>query len=116
MTEKAKGEVNGIEWRHLTRDVPDSELYPRTDRYQFGCWPVIVIETGGYCDLEAIDPATGEKLWSRVWEGEDTNVYTALRRLVDAMEAARFLDSPEDPGPDPATGSTPAGSPPDGLG
>jgi len=35
------------------------------------------------------DPATGRFFWARAW---DENPYTGLRKLIDAMEAAQFLD------------------------
>lgn len=109
----AEARVKGREVKVVQREVDRSELYPHNDRYQWGAWPVIAIETGGYSDLEAHNPSTGDYLWTRALRCDkhpdpadaswveceacrNGTIYDALRRLVDAMEAHGFLDDPEE--------------------
>jgi len=85
----AEGETNGIEWTHQRPFDPDKPRYPQAGAHTWNAWPVLAIETGGYHDYEVHDPATGRFFWARAW---DENPYTGLRKLIDAMEAAQFLD------------------------
>ena len=69
---------------------PDAPNYPQLDTHLWSAFAVLAVETGGYHDIEARDPYTGRKLWTRLSDG-DHNVYSQLRQLVDAMEAADFF-------------------------
>lgn len=69
--------------------------YPKNDTYQFGEFAYLVVETGGYCDLSAVDPYSGDRFWVGNVLKDDPSPYDALRRLVDAMEREHFLDQPE---------------------
>jgi hypothetical protein len=119
-----EGEHNGMPWKVTGRDS-GRKLYPDSDVYQFGCWPVLVIETGGYNDVEIIDPYDRRALWiGEVWsarkpdgtlpEGgdEDRSLPDVLRRIADVMEATDFLGERPDQDPSPQ-GAIAA---PDGLG
>lgn len=88
--EIAEGSHNGTDWRILAPWDPDKQVTPYADTHTWGCWPVLAIETGGYNDYEVTDPYTGRKFWARAWDSE--NPYNGLRKLVDAMETAGFLD------------------------
>jgi hypothetical protein len=37
--------------------------YPKTDHHTWCAFAMLVIEMGGYSDLEAINPYTGDRLW-----------------------------------------------------
>lgn len=99
--EVAEGETNGTPWRHLGPWDPTKARYPQGEgTHTWNAWPILAIETGGYSDYEVHHPYTGEVFWARAW---DENPYTGLRKLVDAMEAAGFLDAPDETG-EPAKG------------
>lgn len=73
--------------------------YPQADTHTWGAFATLAIECGGYGDLEAVDPYTGRRCHTYAWckdsrldlNAYDDNVYTALRRLIDAMEREQFL-------------------------
>ena len=82
----------GTDWRRFSAWDPTAPRYPHSDgKHTWNAWPILAIETGGYSDYEVHHPYTGEMFWARAW---DENPYTGLRKLVDAMEAAGFLDIP----------------------
>jgi len=78
--------------------------YPTRGTHVWGAFAQLAIEAGGYGDLEAIQPHSGQRLnLVGAWhvggdpsKDTDPSPYAALRRLVDAMEAAQFL-GPADP-------------------
>ena len=107
---EATGEIPGpgatpLEYRVYPAFNPDAPRYPKVESHLWGAWPIIAVrrdgeplvtvETGGYHDLEVQDPYTGRTMWVRAYAGKDTSVYDALRRLIDAMEAASFLSDDE---------------------
>lgn len=120
MDSKVKGTLaDGTEYTVRPALNPDAPRWPQVEGHVWNAFPQLAIETGGYHDLEAYDPFTGRMIWTRAFQNPDgtaVNIYDGLRRLIDVMEAAGFLDEPSDGGPAPDSGSTPAGSPPDGLG
>lgn len=67
--------------------------YPQTDSHLWGEFPVLAIETGGYNDLTAVDPYTGNTVRIDL-TGQDATVYDSLRRLIDRLEAEHTLDAP----------------------
>ena len=85
-----KGEVNGNEWTHKRAFNPDAPRYPRCGTHLWSAFALLAVETGGYNDIEAVDPYTGRVVWTRLPEDKDLNVYDQLRHLIDAMEAAEF--------------------------
>ncbi len=71
--------------------------YPENDRYQFGSWPQLVIETDGYGDLSAIDPYSGRRLTAPVCNtagygtgSANLSIYDQMRRLIDELERSEF--------------------------
>lgn len=112
---EATGTVTGPNGTELTWTVsaafdPQGPRWPHVESHLWGMFPILAIENGGYNDLEAQDPYTGRTIHLRAYDGEE-NIYGALRRLIDAMEAANFLpeDDSRDPGPQGAVAA------PDGL-
>lgn len=107
---------NGRAWS-LTEEQPAEQCYPRIDTYQFQEFAGLVVELGGYSDLTAIDPSTGRRFWlghaftcdehavalqaaepgdeaMKVYDAKrgceqchNSTFITAMRRLLDAMEA-----------------------------
>lgn len=78
-----------------TEPTPAEQNYPKSEAYTWGEFAHLAIETGGYGDLTAIDPWTGQRFWVSDAAGSD-NPYENLRRLIDAMEREGFLDAPTD--------------------
>lgn len=91
-------------WVTEAKPVPatsDGPHYPASDVYRFGEFAYLVVEAGGYGDLTAVDPYTGRRFWSPVFDtpgADDLSPYDVLRRLIDAMEAHAFLDGGDDDG------------------
>jgi hypothetical protein len=96
--------TDGRPWKILPNILAEKELYPKTDQFLFGAWPVVVIETSGYNDLEVIDPFTGRQLWvGQVWpDGESMDpddgnaVAFGLRAVATAIEQSGFGSDPDD--------------------
>lgn len=71
--------------------------YPQAGAHVWGEFAGLAVELGGYNDITAIDPATGRRLWvGRAFAKEAVadptpTIYSALRKLVDAMETHRFF-------------------------
>lgn len=79
------------------RQNPDYPTYPQSGSHQWGAFPWLAIETGGYGDLELIHPWTGETLWigkehlpalADPNENPAKTVADLLRQVADAVEAA----------------------------
>lgn len=92
---EATGTIPGPDGTELTWTVsaafdPQGPRWPKVESHLWGMFPVLTIENGGYSDLEAQDPYTGRTLHLRAYDGGVTT-YDAMRRLIDAMEAADFL-------------------------
>lgn len=65
--------------------------YPFAEHHAWGAWAALAVEMPGYGDLEATNPYTGRTLHlAEAFKG-GADAYTALRRLVDAMEKHQFL-------------------------
>jgi hypothetical protein len=74
--------------RRLERD---KDVYPKTGTYEFGEFAGPVFELGGYGDMTMVDPYTLERLWvAHVFNGEDTSLFEAMRRVIDVAEAIGF--------------------------
>lgn len=110
-----EGTHNGMPWKVDDGSGSGRRVYPDSDVYQFGCWPVLIVETGGYNDVEIVDPYSRRKLWvGEIWSArqldgtlppggdEDRSLPDVLRRIADVLEASGFLGDREnnaDPGP-----------------
>lgn len=102
-----EGEHNGMPWK-VSPPSGSQAPYPQSETHQFGCWPVLVIETGGYNDVEIIDPFTRRRLWiGNMWTDRDNGgvgpvktdgpaegrtTADALRRTADVLDATGFLE------------------------
>jgi len=87
--------ADGTEWIVCPPFSP-SQGWPEVESHLWGAFPVLAIETGGYSDIEAIDPFTRRRFnVAQAWAGE-TNVYDAMRKLIDAMQEVGFLDTISD--------------------
>lgn len=105
----AEGEHNGMPWKVCLASESDQRPYPDSDTHLWGCWPVLAIETGGYNDVEVIDPFTQRRLWiGNMWTdrenrglgpiktdaaAEGRNTAEVLRRIADVLEATSFLEA-----------------------
>lgn len=123
MTDKTANGMTtkGREWS-VSAGRPAEGCYPRSDSHTWGEFAGLAIELGGYADISAVDPYTGRRFWlsgalrcdahstelaaatpgdeamavyGRAHECADCRVpiITAIRRLLDAMEAAGFPDA-----------------------
>jgi hypothetical protein len=83
--------ADGRPYKVIENSADASQLYPKRNEFQFGCWPVLVLETGGYNDIEATDPWTGRSLWvGQIWDDSATPVAGMLRLLADTIEESGF--------------------------
>ena len=88
----------GYPWQVSPAFDPQVKYWPNVESHLWGAFPVLAIETGGYNDIEAEDPFTGRTFYlGGSCNGEGVSPYDALRRLVDAMEEAGFLDEVSEP-------------------
>lgn len=78
-----------------TSKLEDYAAYPNSPTHAWNAFAFLAIEAEGYNDLTATNPYTGDLIHVYAWHGTD-NPYTALRALVDAMEAVDFLPTPKD--------------------
>lgn len=118
--DKVKGAHGGREWS-VSGPAPAGECYPKSDSYTWGEFAGVAVEMGGYNDISMVDPYTGRRFWladafrcdphaqalRAAQPGADAiaamklsggcrdcgSFYTALRRLIDAAEAAGFPDN-----------------------
>lgn len=100
-----------IDSNHSHSDAPqvvagqrgDYAAYPRSETHFWSMFAMVAVEGDGYGGLEAVNPGNGATLYVGAKPGTDFNqpfdIYGQLRRLVDAMERARFL-GPRDGEPD----------------
>lgn len=73
--------------------------YPAYSVHQWGAFAYLAIESGGYGDLDAVNPYNGDRLNVPVFHKDgkwydidpSVDIYTGLHRLVDAMEKTEFL-------------------------
>lgn len=110
---RTEGTHNGRTWSVTGPvDTDPNHYYPKVDCHIWGAFAGLAIELGGYGDLEAVDPYSGRRFWlgnaftpdaelgdrrdpitfgqtARTVEGGLT-FFDAMRRLIDAMEAAAF--------------------------
>lgn len=83
----------------VTPGNPEQPCYPQTDSHLWGAFAILAIESGGYGDLDAVDPYSGRRINAPVgrvdssWDKplQNINIYDQLRRLVDLMQAEKFL-------------------------
>lgn len=101
----------------VTRGRPSDPHYPTARAHEWGEFAYLAIEAGGYSDLTAVNPYTGDRCHTFACRTGGTldgewidNPYTCLRNLIDAMERVNFLGgtarSADDPGV-PAGGDDP---------
>jgi hypothetical protein len=80
---------------HISEVRPREECYPKRDQFIWNEFALGAVEMGGYNDITFVDPYTGRRFWMGHAfvgaGGEKLSMYDALRRLVDAMEAEKFL-------------------------
>lgn len=77
---------------------PEQDHYPHTGTHEWGEFAGLAIELGGYGDITAIDPYSGDRFWLADAFSRDASTsmpladdwYNALRKLIDAMEAANW--------------------------
>ncbi len=68
--------------------------YPKNDRYIWGEFAVLAIETGGYRDLSAINPLNGARITLLdAFVNPETKLTDALRKLCDLMDAVPQWDA-----------------------
>lgn len=90
--------ADGRPYKILPTILTEHELYPKTGTISFNAWPIMVIETGGYNDIEITDPYTGQHLWvGEAWghndDDEPSALARALRRAADTIEQSGFGSS-----------------------
>lgn len=85
-------------------ELSKDQCYPVRTYYTWGEFAWLALEMGGYRDATAIDPYSGRRFWvPDVFGMDEHDPYSALRRVIDAMERERFLgptaaDRASDPG------------------
>jgi hypothetical protein len=92
----------------VTRGRPSDPHYPAARAHEWGEFAYLAIEAGGYSDLTAVNPYTGDRCHTFACRTGGTmdgdwidNPYQCLRNLIDAMERVNFLPRPQsadDPG------------------
>ena len=119
--DETRGEYEGREYK-VSKAIYDGPGYPSS--HTWGEFAGMAIELGGYSDVTAIDPYTGRRFWLSgafrcnehvqalqaakpgdeaiavyVASGEcpecNCTFFGAVRRLLDAMEAANFMGGAE---------------------
>lgn len=107
---KAAGIHNGRGWS-ISAPGSANLNYPASGTHTWNEFAGMAIECGGYSDISAVDPYTGRRFhlscafvaddqvkdWPRQ-DGPGLGLYDAMRRLIDAMEAARFAQSADEDG------------------
>lgn len=66
----------------------DGPHYPERRDHEWGAFPQLAIEAGGYGDVTVINPWNGAQLWISDVFDEDTPLPVLLRRIADAVEAS----------------------------
>jgi hypothetical protein len=92
----------------VTRGRPSDPHYPTARAHEWGEFAYLAVEAGGYSDLTAVNPYTGDRCHTFACRTGGTldgewidNPYQCLRNLIDAMERVNFLPRPQsadDPG------------------
>lgn len=82
----------------VERGRPSDEHYPKAGSHLWNEFAYLAIEAGGYSDLTAVNPYTGDRCHTFACRTGGTlagewidNPYTCLRNLIDAMERVDFL-------------------------
>ena len=61
---RTEGTHNGRDWSIIGPVDPDpSRFYPQVDCHIWGEFAALAIEMGGYRDLSAVDPYSGQRFW-----------------------------------------------------
>lgn len=77
---------------------PTEPHYPQADTHTWGEFAGLAIEMGGYGDITAVNPHTGDRLCLLGAFDGDGSYTDAIRRLMDAIDQhPDFLDPTDKP-------------------